>query len=308
MTRAPASVRATCLIVAFHRVESLTRLLAALAHPDLSVVVMNVEADPGVGVAARAAGARAVDVVDNPGYGAAVNRGVALAEDDVVVFLNDDASIDADSVLRLAAVVAGGEADVAVPRVVNGDGELERTVAAIPSPVSLAREWALLPDRPVECLRRHVRVEKWRTPRAPERIDAASAVVVAARRELLRLVPMPEDYFLYWEESEWFWRLRARGAVVQYRPDATCVHDGGRSDVRPAKSRLLARNAVRCVRRTQGRVAALAALMIVIGWNARLLGADSVRALGHPTREGRSRVGARWAGFWAALTSWGEVL
>ena len=30
---------------------------------------------------------------------------------------------------------------------------------------------------------------------------------------------LEEEYFLYWEESEWFWRLRERGAVVEYRPE-----------------------------------------------------------------------------------------
>src|SRR5207248_1025720 len=128
-------------------------------------------------------------------------------------------------------------------------------------------EWLLLPDRPVPVLRRGNAVQKWRVPVAREAIDAASAVVVATRRELLLDEPLPEHYFMYWEESEWFWRLHRRGAVVHYVADATVSHDGGRDDVRAEKSRLLARNAVRCVRRTQGRAAALAAYAIVILWN-----------------------------------------
>ena len=47
---------------------------------------------------------------------------------------------------------------------------------------------------------------------------------------------------------------------VELHPDAVCVHDGGRDDVRPDKSRLLARNAVRCIRRTQGRRSAALAV------------------------------------------------
>ena len=99
--------------------------------------------------------------------------------------------------------------------------------------------------------------------------------------------------------------LRERGARVEYRPEATCRHDGGRSDVRPEKSRLLARNAVRCVRRTQGRGAGVAAYVIVVLWNARLAIADGARAgLG---RVPRTQAHARRAGFRAAIGSWREL-
>jgi GT2 family glycosyltransferase len=298
---------ATAVVVGFHRPESLAELLRGLDDPALRRVVVNVEADSEVRAVAEVAGATVVDLPGNPGYAAAVNAGAAVADDGVVVFLNDDCRIDARDLLHLAAVVATGEADVAVPRVLDGDGVLERTISAVPTPKSLLREWAFLPDHPVGTMGDHVRVEKWRAPRAPERIEAAAAVVVATRRDLLLAHPLPEEYFLYWEESDWFWHLRAEGAVVQYRPDATCVHVGGRDDVRPDKSRLLARNAVRCIRRTQGRAAGLAAIGIVIVWNLRLVVTDLLRMVVRPSSTRRSRLGARWAGLAAACTSWGEL-
>src|SRR5438132_410075 len=86
----------------------------------------------------------------------------------------------------------------------------------------------LLPDRRMRRIARRLHVEKWRDPIGAERIDAASAAVVATRRSLLTEVPLPEQYFMYWEESEWFWRLHRRGAVVQVRPEVVCRHDGGR--------------------------------------------------------------------------------
>lgn len=298
---------ATVVIVAFHRTSSLLALLERLVAPDLVVVVVNVEADPAVRAVAQDRGARSVDLAGNPGYAAAVNRGVAVAETDVVVFMNDDARMDPDAVRRLAGVVASGGADVAVPRVVDATGMLERTIAAVPTPQSLAREWLLLPDRPVDALEGRIAVEKWRAPGTPERIDAAAAVVVATTRALVAAVPLPEDYFLYWEESEWFWRLRERGTVVEYRPEIECVHVGGRDDVRPEKSRLLARNAVRCVRRTQGRSKAAAAYVVVVAWNARLVLVDGLRTIRRPDSNRRERLTARWAGFGAACSSWREL-
>ena len=68
------------------------------------------------------------------------------------------------------------------------------------------------------------------------------------------------------------------------------------------KQRLLARNAVRCVRRTQGRFAAARAWPVVVLWQLRLLVVDTLRMLG-----GRqNRAGARLAGVGAALGAWRE--
>ncbi|MBM3658484.1 MAG: glycosyltransferase family 2 protein [Actinobacteria bacterium] len=297
----------TCVIVAYHSGDRLAPMVARFVGAGLHVVVVNVEADPEVRTVAERNGARVLDLPGNPGYATAVNYGVEEATTEFVVFMNDDARIEADAVQRLAAVVAGGKADVAVPRVLDAAGELERTIAAVPSVGTLAREWLLLPDAPVAALDGRIPVEKWRAPDAPERIEAASAVVVAAARALVAEVPLPEDYFLYWEESEWFWALRARGAVVEYRPDVECVHAGGRDVVRRQKSRLLARNAVRCVRRTQGKRAAVAAWFVVIAWNARLVAADLLRAALRPTPARWARLDARWAGLTTAVWSWREI-
>jgi GT2 family glycosyltransferase len=303
-TASADTARVTAVVVAFHQAGRLRRLLVGLHHPRLEVVVVNVEADPAVRLAAGSA--HVVDVADNPGYAAAVNAGVSHAHAPVVVFMNDDVIVDAAAVLRLAESVRRG-ADVAVPRVVDADGAAVRTIVALPGVAALAREWLLLPDRPVRGLARWRAVQKWRLPERPEVIDAAAGVMVAARRELLVALPLPEAYFLYWEENEWFWRLAQRHARVEYRTDVRCRHDGGRDDVRSEKSRLLARNAVRCVRRTHGRVAAVGAYLVAVAWNARLLAGDLVRLAGRPSRATRSRVRARLAGVGAALASVSEV-
>jgi hypothetical protein len=76
------------------------------------------------------------------------------------------------------------------------------------------------------------------------------------------------------------------------------VHTGGRDDVRREKSMLLSRNAVRCVRRTQGRWRAGAAFAAVIVWQLRLVTVAVVR---------RRMVEARLAGLWAAFGAWREL-
>jgi len=112
---------------------------------------------------------------------------------------------------------------------------------------------------------------------------------------------VPEDYFMYWEEFDWFHRLRSTGARIEVNPTARIRHEGGPQDRRPEKSRLLARNAVRCVRRIRGRWAALRAWPVVVLWQLQQLAVTVV------TRGGRAPLTAHAAGLAAAIAAWGEI-
>jgi GT2 family glycosyltransferase len=305
---APGPHIADCslVVVAFHKPASLATLLGWLGGSGIELVVVNVEEDEGV--AAVAAGAVLVPLPGNPGYAAGVNRGAALAHGDVVVFSNDDVLCDAAALRELAGVVARGEADVAVPRVVDETGATVRTVQALPSVRALTRECLLLPDAPVPWLASRLRVEKWREPAEREVVGAASAVMVAVRADLLREVPLPEAYFMYWEEAEWFARLARRGARVLYVPDVTIEHAGGRVVTSVAKSRLLARNAVRCIRRLEGPGAARTAYIVGVLWQLRLVVAALVRRVGSGSGPDAGGVlKARLAGLRAGLLAWQET-
>ncbi len=296
---------ASCVVVAFHRPAQLAELLSAIETDNLERIVVNVDADPEVRAAAAARGAVSFDLTGNPGYGAAVNFGVTRAHGDIIVFKNDDLVIGASDVHRLVSAAQGGDGRVVVPRLVHPDGSTERTIAALPTPSSLALEWMLLPDAPVPVIARCLHPQKWRAPAFREPIQAAMAAVVAAPRDVLLQEPIPEAYFMYWEEMEWFWRLAARRVPVVYEPSATAVHGGGREEVGANKSRLLARNAVRCVRRTQGSTQAALAWIVVIAWNLRLVVVDAGRAL--RAEPARARLGARVAGLAAAVAAVTEL-
>jgi GT2 family glycosyltransferase len=291
-------IETACVIVAFHRLAPLQRLLESLADPRIEVVIVNVGDDPRV---RSLSPAQVVPMPGNPGYAAAVNLGVSRLTADTVVFMNDDVDVSATDILRLADRVRDGQVDVVVPRIEDAEGQIEFTIAPLLSAGTLAWEWVLLPDRPLHRLRLIRGGERWRMPQRVERIDAAWAVIVAARASLLRAMPLPEDYFLYWEEFEWFYRLRSRGIVVEYDPSIRARHQGGRAVVTPDKCALLARNAVRCVRRTRGRSAAMRMWLVVVLWNLRLLATSWI------LRQGGDVLAARRAGLWAAAGAWREL-
>jgi GT2 family glycosyltransferase len=297
-----SETRATCVIVAYHRPDSLRSLLAALDAPNLERIVGNGEAVTEVWGAGGTPTGR--DLLGNPGFAAGINCGAARATAPVIVFMNDDLRADATTIAELVGAIERG-ADAAIPAVIAEDGTVERTIAPLPTPAALARDWMLLPDEPVRGLSSFLRVEKWRVPADGERVPAATAAMVAVRADVLRAVPVPEEYFLYWEESAWFYELAQRGMRTVFVRNAEIRHAGWRDDVRVQKSELLARNAVRCVRRTQGRTAAGFAWPIVVVWQLRLLVTAWVRAaLG---RGDRAVSEARLAGLRAALLALREV-
>ena len=289
----------TALVIAYRKPDSLDRLLASLTGP---VCVVNVSADPDVAAVAQRHGAGLVSLPDNRGFAAAVNAGARSVSTPVTVVMNDDVMTSQADLNALAAAVRGG-ADVAGPALLDGQGRLQRSIIGPPTVWGVACT-VLLPDHPVPGLR-WLPVPKWSLPREAAVVPALTGAIFAVRTDLLKSIPMPEHYFLYWEEVEWFWHLGQTGARVEYRPDIQATHEGGRDDVRPEKAGLLALNAVRCVRRTQGRMAAAAVWPLVAMSALRLLLVDAVR-LGRG-RVDRGRVGARWAGLRSAVLAAWEI-
>lgn len=290
---------AALVVVAYRKPAALDRLLCSVEGV-LPVVVVNVDDDPEVAAVTLRHGAAVVPVA-NRGYAAGVNAGVDALPDDVevAVFSNDDVEFAASSLRRLVDHAGSAPGTFAVPAVVGPDGTRQRTVAPRVSLASLLVEWALLPDAPPRWLGRCQRVQKWRLPETAEPVPGASAAVVAGPRSVMRRQPLPEAYFMYWEEREWFDRLGDLGATVTYLPSAVVVHHGGRCDLRPDKQRLLVENAVLCSRRLHGRLAAAASWPVVVLWQVRLLAQGLVLvALG---RRDPSSLATRLAGARAAV-------
>ena len=297
----------SCLIPCYHRAEMLGTALDRLRDERIELVVVNAERDPDVAeVVARVPGAVHVPR-DGSGFAAGVNAGIAHVTAEYVVCMNDDILIEPDAVLALTEPLAAGVADATVPTISNPNGELEPTIRALPTPGLLFREWFLFPERRIGALAQTVHVEKWRRPEASEPIEAAGTPVIATSTELLRELPLPEEYFLNWDEIEWFWLLREQGKRVLYLPGVEAVHlGGGPQDISAFKSRLLTRNAVRFVRRTQGSTAARRAFAVMVLYNLRLVVAAALRR----AVNGRSHSGtlhARVEGLKAVTESWRET-
>jgi GT2 family glycosyltransferase len=302
MTNAPI---VSCVIPCYHRAEILRQAVRKLDDPRIEIVIVNSERDPKV---AEVAEPYIHLPRENSGFASAVNLAMKHVSTDYVVFMNDDVLIEVDDVMALRDAVASGATDVAVPAILDPNGNPEISIRALPTTRALIREWLLLPERPIRGLHGRLTVQKWRRPQAPEPIEAAGTPVIATRSELLRALPMTEEYFLYWEEIEWFWRVRKLGKKALFLPQVHAVHlGGGQQELSPMRSRLMTANAVRSVRRMQGRSAARRAFVIVLLYNLRLVAMALLRRALRGREAGRVELEARLAGLRATGASWKEV-
>lgn len=270
-------------VVAYHDGSSLDRLLGSAAGFD-DVIVVNVEDDAEVAAVAQRHGARAIPLAGNPGYAAAVGVLVEACMHPFLLFCNDDVAFPAGAADRARAAARLGE--VVAPRLVDDDGVTVGSVRALPTPLRLLLEWVLLPDDgPTTDL-----VQKWRRPTQVEAVDAVTAAAVLVDRDLLRRVPLPTEFVLYWEELSWFWRLRDQRVRVVMDPSLAVIRRGGRSELGEPKWRLLGANLVRLGQERYGVVGRLLYGLVGVVWLLRLAVTDSVR------RDRRERWRARRAG------------
>jgi len=177
----------------------------------------------------------AVDVLlerPNRGYAAGLNAGVVEAGGDVLLLANPDIRFFDGSVGALVTALQKGF-DVIGPRFVwDADGAILLPPAEDPSPsAELGRDlqrrwrwvWARGLSRGLE--------ETWREWTTEETLavnNLRGALLVASRETIDRLGPFDEDYFLYYEETEWLWRARRRGARLGLAAGARVQHRGSR--------------------------------------------------------------------------------
>ncbi len=226
------------LIVVCHRssevlpvcVESFRREARA-AGVEAEVVAVEQSADADE---ARRVADAAVDVIlerPNRGYAAGLNAGVAEAGGEVLLLANPDICFFDGSVGALLAALCEGF-DVVGPRFVwDADGTVLLPPAEDPSPSAelsrdLQRRWRWAWTRGLSrCLE-----ETWREWTAEETLAVNSlrgALLVASRETVDRLGPFDEGYFLYYEETEWLWRARGRGARLGLASGARVQHRWG---------------------------------------------------------------------------------
>jgi hypothetical protein len=154
-------------------------------------------------------------------------------------------------------------ADVGVvgPQLLNPDGSKQNCIHNFPSLLT-----ELVPKGLLEALFPRRFPSKRREHAAPIDVEAVLGACLFVRREVLEQVgPMPEDYFVFLEETDWCLRIRRAGWRVVHVPQARLVHVFGASTKKkmPAETRIeYHRSLYHFFRKNRGPLAAAAVVAL----------------------------------------------
>ncbi len=162
---------------------------------------------------------------DNAGFTRANNQALSQSQGRHVLILNPDTDPEPKSLTRLVEFLdTHPETGAVGPKLLNTDGSLQHNGRRFPTPWreflghsglrSLNRVHF---DRDLEYGREDFD-KLWE-------VDQVSGACMMVRKEVMDRVGMlSEDFYMYYEEVEWCWRIRKAGFNVYYVPDSRVVH------------------------------------------------------------------------------------
>jgi N-acetylglucosaminyl-diphospho-decaprenol L-rhamnosyltransferase len=165
----------------------------------------------------------------NAGYGAGLNAAFRASSPRHWLVINSDAWVVGDAVERLVAFAdAHSDAAVVAPRLRNPDGTLQRSVRGFPTLWRLATEYFFLRKLAPRSHALNAFYAGDFDHGSARPVDWVMGSCFLVRRAATEAVGLfDEDFFLFSEETDWFYRFREAGWTVWFTPDAEAVHVGG---------------------------------------------------------------------------------
>jgi GT2 family glycosyltransferase len=221
------------VIVNWNTRDMVLRLLASLSAPEQEsahqielIVVDNDSSDDSVeAIRSEFPSVKLVAQGGNRGFAGGVNPGIRVAAQPLVLLLNTDAETSRASIEEVAQYMAEfPEVGILGPRILTPQRSPQASAWRDPSLTWLALSaLGLSKLKPFNFERYH---EKPFTE-ATE-VDCVSGCAMMIRRDLLdELGGFDEDYFMYFEETDFCVRARRRGKLVHHAPIGEFVHDEG---------------------------------------------------------------------------------
>lgn len=150
----------------------------------------------------------------NNGFARANNQAIARASGDFVVLLNNDAFLEADTLTRFEKVFqTNPRCAVVAGQLVDAEGQRQRSSGRVPTALGELGLGFLqrVPRRP--------------HPETLTEVESVVGACMAVRAAAIREAgSLDNDFFFYFEETEWCHRLRRHGWRVLLEPAARITH------------------------------------------------------------------------------------
>lgn len=234
----------TVCIAQYNHADLLERCLASLAASTGAathevIVVDNASADDSVArVRERHPNVTLIQNPANLGYAGAINRALERARGRFALVLNNDTEVAPDTLSTLTEFMDRhprvGAATCALFAAADATEALPCTNRTFPSATRVLLENLATFTGLAYLLRRTSLAERlWGYTHelgCELRVEQITGAFMFVRQETIRAVgPMDEGFFLYLEETDWCYRMRAAGWEIAYTPATRAVHLGSRS-------------------------------------------------------------------------------
>ncbi len=234
----------------------------------------------------------------NLGFTKGNNLAIGQSEGRYILLLNPDTEVVGDA---LGTMVTYMEAHPRVgalgPQLLNPDGTTQSSRRRFPTLATAFLESTVLEPwfQGSRILKRYYLLDRPDDEIQP--VDWAVGAALLIRREALHQVgPLDEEFFMYSEELDWCYRLKAQGWEVVYLPTAQVVHQEGRSSeqVLPARHIHFQRSKVLFFKRYYGWRGEVLRWFILSTYLYLFLLEGLKWLVGHKRSLRRERVAAYW--------------
>jgi len=221
------------VIVNWNTRDMVLRLLESLSVPEggpsheLELIVVDNNSSDGSVEAIRREfpEVKLVAQSENRGFAGGVNPGVDIATQPLVLLLNTDAHTSRQSIEEVAAYMGRmPEVGVVGPQILTPDHRPQSSAWREPSLMGLALNALGLSKIEVLNFERY----QGKQFAEPSEVDCVSGCAMMIRRDLIvELGGFDENYFMYFEETDFCVRARRRGKRVHHAPVGEFVHEEG---------------------------------------------------------------------------------
>ncbi len=253
--------------------------LEALTYPNYGVIIVdNGSTDDSVQqIRAAYPTVTLLETGENLGYAGGNNVGIRYAlehEADLICILNNDVTVAPDFLEPLVATACS------TPSI----GGVTPFIAALDAPEQIWTAGSAVNRRTAEVTRFHVGepVSAWRE-RFPFAVDVVSGAAMLVKREVFETVGlMDEDFFLYYEETDWCLRVQRVGYQMMAVPSSQVLHkvSAALGETSPVIDYYMLRNHLRFVGRNWTGLARRRLQCSIVGQNLLTIAAYTVKPHG----------------------------